>query len=137
METNWNGITSIADEKVFEELQKKLHIPISDTFIEFIKTHNNGHTHPYPYVYSSRLTKGAIFLKVLSFNREDESNVWDAIAELNKFGYVVFMPFGMGMNGFFGVRNNKVYFHDTKANDCYVVADDLVSFLENILSVEL
>lgn len=132
----WVNIQQLEDASVFEELQQSMNISICGAFRNFIQVHNAGRVQPCPYVWVDKLSKGVLLCKILSFNQEDDDNVFSTMKSLKEIigGPLPYIPFGRDLtsSGIFGVNGTSVCVHDLISGKIIKVSDSFDRFMSHI-----
>lgn len=123
----WNDITPVQNIEVISELESLCNTNTTNSFKDFICKYNGGKLRPMPYIYDSTTHTGHTFSRVLSFNRDDEDNVFSVIESL---GNVDFIPFGLSKNPnkFFVIQKNTVYCFDKSTNKLSKISGNFGNF---------
>lgn len=134
MGERWTGIVPLNDVKVIQRLEEKYGIRTGRLFSNFIETYNGGCVSPHPYIYNPDLQYGVMFSNVLSFNDQDNNNVFDAIEKIvTSDGKLPFIPFGYSKNGVFGINGRRVLIKDSDNGQLVIISNSFGSFVNKIV----
>ncbi len=128
---NWRSVKPLLTESIIEEFEKYVDYKFEDSFIECIRSNNGGK--PSHKVFNTSKTKERVISCLLSFNREDSTNVWITndwngfMADWNKDGH---------MNGYVAFAldafGNLICFE--KSTGCVVLINHEDQSIEKIAS---
>lgn len=71
---NWRSIKPLMSDNIINDFEKEINYSFPDDFKEFVKTNNGGHSSHK--MFNTKVVKGRVLNNMLSFNKEDNCNIW-------------------------------------------------------------
>lgn len=136
----WDFVKPIKSADLIGEFEKLSGYRFCDSFRKCVLENNEGT--PVKYVFDTKETKERVFNYLLSFNREDEVNIWsyldfwDEPAKHLAERYIVFACDPFGNDICFDKTNDKVVFIDHETLTVEEVADSFDEFINSLYEDE-
>lgn len=128
----WNDVSPLIFPDRLERFEKTYGVVLPEPFKAFIKENNGGK--PTPNGIRAETGEEFIVSSFLSFNREDERNVYKAMDYFARHYYAKFIPFAFAPSeGFYCLRGKRVVLF--KQGDVVRICDDFSSFVDKIRKI--
>ncbi len=137
---NWKRTIPLESAELIDEFERVAGYSFCESFKKLVIDNNRGR--PSKYVFDTKKTKERVFNHLLSFNKEDEVNmwiwlnVWDEPAKHLAERYIVFACDPFGNDICFDKTNDKVVFIDHETLTVEEVADSFDEFINSLYEDE-
>ena len=126
----WNDVSPLIFPDRLERFEKTYGVVLPESFKEFAKEYNGSK--PKPNGIRAETGEEFTISSFLSFNLEDEKNVYTAMDYFTRFCYAKLIPFAFApSNGFYCFRGERVVLF-TKGNDVVRICDSFDLFVDRI-----
>lgn len=127
----WDFSISLEDERAVEKFELKYATNIPKELKEIIKKHNAGM--PNLNTFDTEETKGRTIKSLLSFNKNDEENIYEFLNLFMEDSQLKMIPFALDNFGnFICIKGSKIIMWISEEEETELVADTFSDFL-NIL----
>ena len=136
----WRAIRPLTSDTVIEEFEEYIGYRFSDTFKEFIRAYNGGK--PSHKVFNTKKTRERVFNDLLSFNKEDQNNIWltndrkGFMSDWNKDGmmenYVVFAEDAFGNLICFDISDSSIVLIDHENKEAEYISASFEKFIKGL-----
>lgn len=134
MEQIWKYVIALTDETVFDQFYQTYHIEVPEDLQELVRKANAGT--PSKYCVKVADCGERVFGALLSYNKEDDDNVYMAM-EMNQSRRHI--PFAVDPYGNFFYENllsGDIFWINHENGKIVQVADSLTDLLENLYQAE-
>ncbi len=128
---NWKYVKNLQEIDLINEFEKEFNCKLPDDFIKCVKNNNAGR--PELNSFDTEVTSERTIKKLLSFNKNDSENIWNANKILNKIqaNIIAFAMDSFGNYICFDTKNTVVFFeHETETME--IISDNFNSFLSKL-----
>ena len=134
---NWKYVQPLESESSIKEFEEKYGFEFPESFMDIVKNYNGAY--PEINVFDTDKTKECVFEYLLSFNKEDDTNIWQ-IAEWNsnELGneYIAFAADPFGNLICFSVSDKSVVFMNMETLSTEKIAENFSCFLNKLYAVD-
>lgn len=125
----WEFVIPLKDDMIIDIFEIENAYSLPSDFKEFIKKNNSGM--PLVNTFDTDKTKERNIKCILSFNKEDEENIYEFINLFKKNNYLEMLPFAIDSFGnFICFENEKVVFWNCELETKEYIADSFSKFLD-------
>ena len=127
----WKYVTPLKEKGAVEKYEARSGLTLPDDLKNLVTNHNGGM--PDLCVFDTERAKEKIIKGLLSFNEDDEENIYDFTDILREYGFQKLIPFALDPFGnIICTDNNSVVFWDHETKETEHVADSVADFIKGI-----